>query len=97
MVDIQQVNVGKYSFLGIRLYLSHYPIHLLMSTRSIIVQQMFDINYFQKPECAVCMCEKGTNCIELLNKKVIAMNQTARDKGVMLHMTVKEALYLCEA
>lgn len=97
MVEIKSIQLFQKSFLGMHLHLPAYPVYLIMSTKSILVQNMFDISYFKK-DCpvSVIVTEYRYGFDAMLNARVIAMNEQAKIHGVTLLMNGKEALLLCE-
>lgn len=97
MVEIKSMQVHQDSFLGIHMHLPGYPLYLIMSTKAILAQEMFDIQYFHKEKpIAVMLVPYCHGFEEVLEAPIIAMNEAARRKGVSLHMLGKEALLLCE-
>lgn len=94
MVDIQQMKVDDTALLGISMYMSHYPMYLLMSTHFIMLPEMFELSYFKKPDCAVCICGECTSVHAMLKTKIIKMNDFAKEKGIVEGMSVKEAISL---
>lgn len=98
MVEVKSICIAQKSFIGIRLHLPAYPSYLIVSTKTILAQNMFDIRYFQKPtNVAVIITEYRYSFEAMLNAKVIAINETAKVHGVTLMMNGKEALLLCES
>lgn len=97
MVEIKSIQLFQTSFLGMHLYLPGYPIYLIMSTKTILAQNMFDISYFHK-DCpiAVILTDYQYGFEAMLNAPVIAMNEAAKNHGVDLKMNGREALLLCE-
>lgn len=98
MVEIKSIQLFQKSFLGMHLHLPGYPLYLIMSTKTILAQTMFDIRYFRK-DCpvAVVLTEYRYGFEAMLTAKVIAMNEVAKAHGVTLMMNGKEALLLCES
>jgi len=97
MVEVKSICLFQKSFIGIRLHLPGYPSYLIISTKTILAQNMFDIHYFQKDfPVAVIITEYRYGFEAMLNARVIAMNEAAGRKGVTLMMNGKEALLLCE-
>ena len=98
MVDVKSIEITQKSFLGIHVHLPHYPLYIIMSTKTILASDMLDIAYFdhvQKP-VAVILTNQQQNFDALLEAPVIAMNARAEALGVQRGMRGKEALMLCE-
>lgn len=97
MVEVKSICIAQKSFIGVRLHLPAYPSYLIVSTKTILAQNLFDINYFQKTnQVAVIITEYRHGFEAMLNAKVIAANDAAKAHGVTLTMNGKEALLLCE-
>lgn len=97
MVEIKSMQIDKKSFLGIHMHLPGYPLYLMMSTKAILAQDMFDIHYFDKENAvAVVLVKYAYGFDAVLNAPVVAMNEKARERGVCIRMMGKEALLLCE-
>lgn len=97
MVEVKSIQISQKSFLGMHLCLPAYPLYLIMSTKAILVQNMFDINYFEKEgPISVILTQYAYGYEAMLQAKVIAMNACAKTHGVKIHMSGKEALLLCE-
>ena len=97
MVEIKSIQLPDTSLLGMHLHLPGYPIDLIMSTKAILVQQMFDRTYFQKAnDIAIIQIEGGHGFASMLASKVCAMNEYARKRHVKIGMSAKEALLICE-
>lgn len=97
MVEIKSIQVFQKSFLGIQMQLPGYPLFLLMSTKVIMAQNMFDIAYFEKENnISVVILDYRYGFEAMLDAPVIAVNEVARLHGVALQMRGKEALLLCE-
>lgn len=47
MVEVKSICIAQKSFIGVRLHLPAYPSYLIVSTKTILAQNLFDINYFQ--------------------------------------------------
>lgn len=97
MVEIKSIHVMQHSFMGIHMYMPGYPLYLLMSTKTILAPEMFDITCFQKDNhVAVILVSYRYGFEAILNGRVCAMNEVAKQHGVRLQMQGKEALMLCE-
>ncbi len=97
MVEVKSLQLFDKSFIGMYLHLPGYPLYMIISTKTILAQNMLDINYFRKElPVSVIICEYRYGFQAMLNAKVIAMNDAARAHGVTLEMKGKEALRLCE-
>lgn len=97
MVEIKSMQVDKKSFLGIHMHLPGYPLYLIMSTDVILAQNMFDIRYFHKENgVAVILVAYAYGFEAVVQEPVIGMNEVAKQRGVLIGMSGKEALLLCE-
>lgn len=97
MVEVKSICVDQKSFIGVRLHLPAYPSYLIVSTKTILAQDMFDIDYFHKPNNVAVIITEGRYGFEhMLHANVTAMNAAAKACGVTLRMSGKEALLLCE-
>jgi len=97
MVEIKSIQLFQKSFIGMHLHLPGYPLYLIISTKTIVAQNMFDIRYFQKDRpVAVIITEYRYGFESMLHAPIIAMNEVARQHGVTPEMKGKEALLLCE-
>lgn len=97
MVEVKSLQIFDRSFIGLYLHLPGYPMYMIMSTKTILAQNMLDIHYFRKElPVSVIICEYHYGFQAMLNAKVIAMNDAAEAHGVTLEMKGKEALRLCE-
>lgn len=98
MVEIKNIKVNEFHFMGIQILLPGYPLFMITSTHSVLATHMFDISYFEKGErnVAVMLTSYCYGFKELQEAHVIAMNEIAQNKGVQIGMAGKEALYLCE-
>lgn len=98
MVEVKRICVAKKSFIGIHLHLPAYPSYMIVTTKTILAQNMFQIQYFEKDaDIAVIITEYRYGFDSMLNARVIAMNEAAKAHGVTLMMNGKEALLLCES
>lgn len=98
MVEVKRICVAQKSFIGIHLHLPNNPSYMIVTTKTILAQNMFNIQYFQKESnVAVVITEYRYGYDAMLNARVIAMNEAAKAHGVTLMMNGKEALLLCES
>lgn len=98
MVELRSIQIDEVSFIGVYLNLPHYPLHLIVSTHTILAQNAFSIAFFEheNKRAAVILCQYVFGFEGLLNSKVIEYNTYAEKKGVMKGMCGKEAMMLCE-
>ena len=98
MVEVKRICAAEKSFIGIHLHLPGYPSYMIVTAKTILAQNMFQIQYFEKDaDIAVIITEYHYGFDALLNARVIAMNEAAKANGVTLMMNGKEALLLCES
>ncbi len=98
MVEVKRICAAEKSFIGIHLHLPGYPSYMIVTAKTILAQNMFQIQYFEKDaDIAVIIAEYHYGFDALLNARVIAMNEAAKAHGVTLMMNGKEALLLCES
>lgn len=98
MVEVKRICAAEKSFIGIHLHLPGYPSYMIVTAKTILAQNMFQIQYFEKDaDIAVIITEYHHGFDALLNARVIAMNEAAKAHGVTLMMNGKEALLLCES
>ena len=98
MVEVKRICADEKSFIGIHLHLPGYPSYMIVTAKTILAQNMFQIQYFEKDaDIAVIITEYHYGFDALLNARVIAMNEAAKAHGVTLMMNGKEALLLCES
>ena len=98
MVEVKRICAAEKSFIGIHLHLPGYPSYMIVTAKTILAQNMFQIQYFEKDaDIAVVITEYHYGFDALLNARVIAMNEAAKAHGVTLMMNGKEALLLCES
>ena len=98
MVEVKRICAAERSFIGIHLHLPGYPSYMIVTAKTILAQNMFQIQYFEKDaDIAVIITEYHYGFDALLNARVIAMNEAAKAHGVTLMMNGKEALLLCES
>ncbi|MCI8850468.1 MAG: hypothetical protein HFE82_02855 [Erysipelotrichaceae bacterium] len=98
MVEVKRICAAEKSFIGIHLHLPGYPSYMIVTAKTILAQNMFQIQYFEKDaDIAVIITEYHYGFDALLNARVIAMNEAAKAHGVTLMMNGKEALLLCES
>ena len=98
MVEVKRICAAEKSFIGIHLHLPGYPSYMIVTAKTILAQNMFQIQYFEKDaDIAVIITEYHYGFDALLNALVIAMNEAAKAHGVTLMMNGKEALLLCES
>ena len=98
MVEVKRICAAEKSFIGIHLHLPGYPSYMIVTAKTILAQNMFQIQYFEKgADIAVIITEYHYGFDALLNARVIAMNEAAKAHGVTLMMNGKEALLLCES
>lgn len=98
MVEVKNIRIEDCDFYGVYLNLPQYPIHIIMSTRSILAQNNFALDYFENGDkhVAVILCRYTFGFQGLLTSEVVALNQKASDFGVKKGMMAKEALILSE-
>lgn len=98
MVEIKSIQISKKSFMGIHMHLPGNPVYLIMSTKTILAQNMFDIDYFNRGvgNVSIILTAYHYGFEPMLKAPVIAMNEEAKQHGVRLEMSGKEALLLCE-
>lgn len=98
MIEVKNIQVQGHHFMGVYLNLPQYPIHLIISTHTILAQDSFAIDYFENmnKSVAVVLCHNAFGFNNLLASNVIGMNQIAKNKGVTLDMPAEEAIVLCE-
>ncbi|MEG0329941.1 MAG: hypothetical protein RSC10_02215 [Longicatena sp.] len=98
MVQVENICIDHHDFIGVYLNLPQYPIHFIMSTRSILAQNNFAKDYFEhfEKKVAVILCEYTFGFEGLLASGVMECNEIAKAKGVKRGMCAKEALILCE-
>lgn len=97
MVEIKNIKIGDEPYLGIHMYLPRTPLFILMSTKTILAQDMFSIDYFEdKPSVCVILTHYGFGFDTLVNGEVVACNESARQHHVCLGMKGSDALALCE-
>ena len=98
MVEVKRICAAEKSFIGIHLHLPGYPSYMIVTAKTILAQNMFQIQYFEKDaDIAVIITEYHYGFDALLNARVIAMNEAAKAHGVTLMMNGEEALLLCES
>ena len=98
MVEVKRICAAEKSFIGIHLHLPGYPSYMIVTAKTILAQNMFQIQYFEKDaDIAVIITEYHYGFDALLNARVIAMNEAAKAHGVTLMMNGKEALLLCQS
>lgn len=98
MVEVKRICAAEKSFIGIHLHLPGYPSYMIVTAKTILAQNMFQIQYFEKDaDIAVIITEYHYGFDALLNARVIAINEAAKAHGVTLMMNGKEALLLCES
>lgn len=98
MVEVKRICAAEKSFIGIHLHLPGYPSYMIVTAKTILAQNMFQIQYFEKDaDIAVIITEYHYGFDALLNARVIVMNEAAKAHGVTLMMNGKEALLLCES
>ena len=98
MVEVKRICAAEKSFIGIHLHLPGYLSYMIVTAKTILAQNMFQIQYFEKDaDIAVIITEYHYGFDALLNARVIAMNEAAKAHGVTLMMNGKEALLLCES
>lgn len=98
MVEVKRICAAEKSFIGIHLHLPGYPSYMIVTAKTILAQNMFQIQYFEKDaDIAVIITEYHYGFDALLNARVISMNEAAKAHGVTLMMNGKEALLLCES
>lgn len=98
MIEVENIRIDSHDFIGVYLNLPQYPIHFIMSTRAILAQDYFSLEYFEKKDkhVAVILCRYLFGFDGLLASVVIDCNKAAKDKGVCPGMEAKEALVRCE-
>lgn len=98
MVEVKSIKSGNEYYVGIHLQLPQYPAYLIVSCKTILAQELFDIAFFEKEDkqTAVIIVQYGIGFDSMLYGKVIARNKKAEHAGVMIGMNGKEALQLCE-
>ena len=95
---VKRICAAEKSFIGIHLHLPGYPSYMIVTAKTILAQNMFQIQYFEKDaDIAVIITEYHYGFDALLNARVIVMNEAAKAHGVTLMMNGKEALLLCES
>ena len=98
MVEVKRICAAEKSFIGIHLHLPGYPSYMIVTAKTILAQNMLQIQYFENDaDIAVIITEYHYGFDALLNARVIAMNEAAKAHGVTLMMNGKEALLLCES
>ena len=98
MIEVRSIHVEQYHFIGVYMNLPQYPIHLILSTHTILAQDNFSISFFEAADkrIAVILCEYVFGFDGLLNSVVSQRNQIAMYKGVEKGMDARKALLLCE-
>lgn len=98
MIEVRSMHVENFHFIGIYMNLPQYPIHLILSTHTILAQNNFSITFFESNDkrIAVILCEYVFGFDGLLNSVVVERNTIAEKKGVEKGMYAREALMLCE-
>lgn len=99
MVEIKSMEISNKSFLGIHLHMPGYPMYFIMSTKTILAQNMFDIHRFQREHSnvSVILTDHHFGLEKMLQARVVAMNEVAMAHGVTLSMNGEEAILLCES
>lgn len=98
MVEIKRLRIQEQDFIGIYLKLPRYPIHLIVSTHTILASDALSISHFEdeNKDTAIMLCQYCYGFDGLLNSEVKGINQIAKQAGVNVGMKAKEALMLCE-
>lgn len=98
MVEVKSLMVGQYHFAGIYINLPQYPIHFIISTHTILAQDNFSMDYFERLDrpVAVILCRYTFGFSAILESEIVAMNHIAKEQGVTCGMKAKDAVILCE-
>lgn len=98
MVEVKNIRIKDLDLIGVYLNLPQYPLHFIMSTHTILAQNNFSIDYFEHYDrhVAVVLCRYTFGFEGLLDSEVVAVNQTAKERGVHVGMLAKEAVLCCE-
>lgn len=98
MVEVKSITVGQYRFAGIYINLPQYPIHFIISTHTILAQDNFSMDYFERLDrpVAVLLCRYTFGFAGILDSEIMSMNHIAKEKGVTIGMKAKDAVILCE-
>lgn len=98
MVELRSIQFEGFHFIGVYLNLPHYPIHMIVSTHTILAQNNFSITFFNDEDktAAVIICRYTFGFDGLLDSEVIDYNLQAEAKGVVKGMNGREAMVLCE-
>lgn len=99
MVEINTLCIEHHGFYGIYFKLPSYPLHIILSSRTLLAPDCLSLRYFDKNKrrCAVLLSDAEGSYEALLQGGIIACNHKARQAGVQIGMKGKEALLLCEA
>lgn len=98
MVELDVLKIHDHQFVGLTLKLPKNIIHMIISTRVILVGSVFSLSYFYEDhkESVVCIMSEDKDFDSLLHGKIVMLSPKAIELGLNVGMSGEEALLYCE-
>lgn len=96
MVTIKKLDFKNVHAVKCTIFIPFHPVYFILSKHTILLPDIFQMKYLDKIKEVSCICIEAAYEKNLLEQKVVNMNQRAQDLGVQVGMCGKEALIYCE-
>lgn len=92
MIDLKSIVIESERVIGLQIKLPFTLMTIVMNTKGFLCGKQISIEAFQQSRCCVCIMSASSTYEECLNSEVYALNQAAKDKGIIVGMKGKKAL-----
>ena len=91
MIELKTMEIEKFRFIGITLFLPHWTCRMIACTKGVLVDESWDLGVLETKQIAAFQVAAAGKT-GLLEGKVSALTSTAARLGIYIGMSGKEAL-----
>lgn len=92
MIDLKSIRLEDERVIGLKIKLPFTLLIFVFNTKGFICGKEMNMASLYDNSACICMISKSNSYEECLNSEIVAVNKKAKDKGIKIGMTGKEAL-----